>query len=198
MAQRYPGLVLGFHGCDRSIAERVVAGLDNIKASHNPYDWLGHGIYFWENNSSRAMRWAEIARDNPRPNRPTIIEPAVIGAVLDLGNCLNLADSRFLSLLPDAYKEFEHIVQLTSRVMPTNRPVENSKDILRRDLDCAVIETLHQLRMEEQEPRFDSARGIFTEGEPLFPGGAIQQGNHIQICVRNLECVRGYFFPRDL
>ena len=52
-------LMLGFHGCDREIGERVLSGtLTHLRTSENDYDWLGHGIYFWEGNSSRAMAWA--------------------------------------------------------------------------------------------------------------------------------------------
>jgi hypothetical protein len=41
--------VLGYHGCDKKVGERVLAG-ERLKPSENEYDWLGHGIYFWEAN----------------------------------------------------------------------------------------------------------------------------------------------------
>ena len=47
---RRANLVIGFHGCDRSVVENVI--------STNDYDWLGSGIYFWENNEERAWQWA--------------------------------------------------------------------------------------------------------------------------------------------
>ena len=39
-------LVLGFHGCDATLAEQVVLGKTMLKESDHDYDWLGHGIYF--------------------------------------------------------------------------------------------------------------------------------------------------------
>jgi len=43
------GLVLGFHGCDRSIRDKVVSiEGGQLIPSMNDYDWLGNGIYFWE------------------------------------------------------------------------------------------------------------------------------------------------------
>jgi len=45
---------------------------------------------------------------------------------------------------------------------------------------------------------FDSARGLFTEGCPAFPGAGIQKKNHIQICIRNNNCIKGFFLPRKL
>ena len=47
---RRANLVIGFHGCDRSVVEKVIRT--------NDYDWLGSGIYFWENNEERAWQWA--------------------------------------------------------------------------------------------------------------------------------------------
>lgn len=45
-----PGLVFGFHGCDQAVADAVIQSKDVLRPSKNSYDWLGHGIYFWENN----------------------------------------------------------------------------------------------------------------------------------------------------
>jgi len=43
---------------------------------------------------------------------------------------------------------------------------------------------------------FDSARGVFTEGGPAFPGAGIQEKNHIQICIRNSNAIKGFFLHR--
>ncbi len=49
--QRLPGLVLGFHGCDAQVGEDLLAGRHtHLRESKNKYDWLGNGIYFWEND----------------------------------------------------------------------------------------------------------------------------------------------------
>ena len=48
-------LVLGFHGCDATVVEKVLNQQDVLRPSENDYDWLGNGIYFWENNNSRAL-----------------------------------------------------------------------------------------------------------------------------------------------
>lgn len=53
--------VLGYHGCDASVGERLLRN-SPFKNSENSYDWLGHGIYFWESNPDRALDWArEVA-----------------------------------------------------------------------------------------------------------------------------------------
>jgi hypothetical protein len=51
--------VLGFHGCDASVArEAVLDGADVIQ-SEKDYDWLSPGAYFWESDPLRALEWAE-------------------------------------------------------------------------------------------------------------------------------------------
>lgn len=37
----YQRTVVGYHGCDAAVAERVLAGKAELKISTNPYDWLG-------------------------------------------------------------------------------------------------------------------------------------------------------------
>ena len=66
-----PSFVLGYHGCDSEVGERVLAGEMELKPSTNPYDWLGTGIYFWENNPGRALAWARMAARHAKINRHT-------------------------------------------------------------------------------------------------------------------------------
>jgi hypothetical protein len=43
---------------------------------------------------------------------------------------------------------------------------------------------------------FDSVRGAFTEGGPAFEGAGLHAKTHIQLCIRNMNCIRGFFLPR--
>lgn len=43
---RRSNLVIGFHGCDKSVVDKVIAGEDSLIASTNDYDWLGMGFIF--------------------------------------------------------------------------------------------------------------------------------------------------------
>lgn len=52
--------VLGFHGCDESVAEKLLCtNYPDFKPSENDYDWLGSGMYFWENDPCRAKLFIE-------------------------------------------------------------------------------------------------------------------------------------------
>lgn len=87
---RRSNLVVGFHGCDKSVVDAVIAGKTELLASANDYEWLGSGIYFWENNEDRAWQWAKQLSTR---KSSSVKEPAVIGAIIDLGYCLDLTDS---------------------------------------------------------------------------------------------------------
>lgn len=196
MYSRLSGLVLGFHGCDKSICDAVLRDGKGLSASRNDYDWLGHGLYFWENSPSRAMEYAVHLRERPLKGRKGIQTPAVVGAVIDLGYCLNLLDYRFPPLLAQAYARLDAAFKMAGQPLPNNAcPVDGVP--LRRCLDCAVIEMLHTRMVRDGEAPFDSVRAAFREGEPVYPGSAFFCKDHIQLCIRNPKCVKGYFLPRD-
>jgi len=194
-----PGLVLGFHGCDESILKEVLLKNPQLRTSENAYDWLGHGIYFWENSPSRALEYAKLLARKPRKSGASIKKPAVLGAVIDLGFCLDLLDHKNLSHVEAAYEILIQTVKKSDFIAPRNKPAnELGVDLLIRDLDCAVIETLHQARKSENLKPFDSVKGVFWEGEELYPEAGFREKDHIQVCVRNPNCIKGYFLPRKL
>jgi|GEM_PF-72246 hypothetical protein len=298
-------LVIGFHGCDRSTVERMRKG-GMLDPSTHDYDWLGHGAYFWQNNIQRAWNFAEEVKERTGK----IKEPAVLGAVIDLGHCLDLIDSESLQFLKDAYEVLCKVNAEYGIPLPKNVGVRDSNDKVLRKLDCAVIEMAHainnktlselieiidaskclasnlnlmlNLKDDLTEGRFqvitlrlcinllktlknyidgiyeekklivqgvykdiiislhkaikaldiikgqekvivnkenvdllndvvqkletiknlftnyDSVRGVFWEGEELYPGAGFLEKNHIQICVRNPNCIKGFFLPREI
>lgn len=190
-------LILGFHGCDASLAEEVVLGKTMLKESDHDYDWLGHGIYFWENNSLRALEWA---KDNASRKGSSIKIPGVLGAYLDLGLCLDLTDSECLKQLKVSYDTLAKASKLAGIPLPVNEDPASfpKRDRILRKLDCAVIEALHGLNRDAGLPDFDSVRGVFWEGDELYPGAGFKEKNHIQIAIINPNCIKGFFLPREL
>ena len=192
--QRIPGMVLGFHGCDAATAEAVLAGGQNhLHHSRNKYDWLGHGIYFWENDPRRALEFAIAAKNDRKLTAGHIEQPTVVGAVIDLGNCLNLLDRTGLQTLKEAYTLLKEVFEGGGKEMPKNLGADRGA----RRLDCAVIEAAHVIRKGVAQPEFDTVRGAFWEGGDLYPGAGFQEKNHVQIAVRKpASCILGYFRPR--
>jgi len=191
-----PGLVLGFHGCDETVALKALTGEVLLKRSANNYDWLGHGIYFWENSPSRAMDFATHLQKFPNRSKEKIQKPAVIGAVINLGFCLDLLDYGNLQLLKNGYETLQSTSSNSD--FPENKSVGGIGDLLLRELDCAVIESLHAMREDSQQPPFDSIRSVFYEGKELYPNAGFREKDHIQICVRNPNCIKGFFLPRKM
>lgn len=70
---------------------------------------------------------------------------------------------------------------------------EGGSDSLLRNLDCAVIQQLHEIRQQNDQPPIDTVRGIFTEGEPAYPGAGFREKTHTQICVCNTLQIKGIF-----
>lgn len=69
----------------------------------------------------------------------------------------------------------------------------NSPDGLRRNLDCTVVNTLHDILRTGGSTPIDTVKGIFVEGPPLYPGSGFHEKTHVQVCVRTLSCTKGIF-----
>lgn len=188
-----PSYVLGFHGLDEAIGRKILNAEDKLKHSTNDYDWLGHGVYFWENSPERAKQWAKTSS---KRTVSSVKKPFVIGAIIDLGTCFDLLDKYWIDRLADAYEQLSLALQESGNAIPENQPwTESDIDFKKRDLDCAVIRFAIQLA-ELDGLKIDSVRAAFWEGEPVYPGAGFRSHNHIQICVINIEnCIKGVFIP---
>jgi hypothetical protein len=197
---RQAAWILAYHGCDKKIGESILAGKGEIRCSSNLYDWLGGGAYFWENSHIRAFHWAEYLKRNPGASATQIHEPFVIGAIIDPGYCLNLSTEESLATLKNAFTDFNDLMEMVSLPLPRNEPSHGSdEDLVKRKLDCAVINYLHDVRSGRRETPFDTVCCPFAEGKPLFPGSKIPEKTHIQWCVRDpAKSVLAYFRPRSL
>lgn len=182
---------IGYHGCDRETGERVLAGETDLHISSNDYDWLGDGIYFWENDAERAAHWAKSVQRHGKRSRTKIAEPFVLGAVIQMGNCLDLMQAESIRLVRDAYERLQTAYAEAGAKLPQNRMIAD--ELVLRHLDCAVVQFLHQCRMEGDLPAFNTVRAAFPEGTPLYETAGFLERTHIQICVRQPVSVLGYF-----
>ena len=138
-----------------------------------------------EHSPERALRWAKEAIE-----AETGETAAVIGAVVQLGNCFDLLNEGVTSILEQSYTDLKRIFDKQGRELPKN----TGKDWKSRNRDCLVInETLAM--MENKGERFNTVRGAFTEGEPVYEGAGFSKESHIQIAVRDKRSILGVFRP---
>lgn len=183
--------VLAYHGCDKDVAKRVLDG-ERFIPSTNDYDWLGHGIYFWEANPKRGLEYAKELAVRKR-GASKVVTPAVIGAIIDMGLCLDLTTASGLEQVRLSYQVLAAVAARSS----SGRMPKNNKDGLRRNLDCAVINTIHEINRQNGSPAIDTVKGAFIEGEPIYPAASFHEKTHIQICVCNPDCIKGIFRVSD-
>jgi hypothetical protein len=191
MPLQYPYTVYGFHSCDQSVGLKVLNGKETLLPSTNPWDWLGEGIYFWEQNPGRAMEYANESAQKKQFNKVPIKQPCVLGAIIDLGKCLNLVEAESLDILRDAYMGLKEAMDLAGREMPRNVGAN-------RQLDCEVFRYVHYANNDGKRPPYDTIRCAFSEGQAVYPGTDITTRLHVQICVLNPDCIKGYFLPRPV
>jgi hypothetical protein len=193
MARGYASLVVGFHGCERAIGEKIVAGELPFERSTGKFDWLGEGIYFWDSDEQRALEWAQW-----KQSVGAINDACVIGAIFTLGNCFDLTIRENLDLLADIHAAYVTAQQAAGLPIPVNKdsPRGASQNKVMRALDCAVINFLHTTMAAQGKPPFDTVRGLFVEGGPVYPGAEIYRLTHAQIAVLNDKNIRGVFHPR--
>ena len=195
MSRLHTSFILGYHGCEESFGKNAINGKMKFRPSSKDYDWLGNGIYFWEGDPQRALEWAR-----ERMKRGGIRKPYVVGAIIDLGNCLDLTLRENAELARYAYDDLKIAQERAGLSMPSNHPPPGNpddNDLVLRRLDCAVIERLYSIADQDNSlPKYDTARALFTEGKPLYESSGFREKTHIQIAVRNPDCIKGVFLPR--
>ncbi len=148
----------------------------------------------------RVLEWAQWKKFD---------EPFVVGAAIDLGNCLDLMVRENLDLLGSAYDSYVAQQKKSDLKILENKSTRDSKpgdDKKLRFLDCAVITHLHKILDDEQSAPssdlpamvqpFDSVRGLFEEKPEVYPGSGFFKNTHSQIAIRNLGCIVEIFVPR--
>ena len=183
-------IVVAYHGCDVEVANRLVISGEHVQASTRVTDWLGPGAYFWEGDARRALEWAKAER------RPAFANPVAVGAVIELGNCLDLTRREDIELLRVAFQNLRRKVEAAGDYLPQNRPAmgEAEGDRLIRQLDNAVLKELHATVERGGLAPYDSVRAMFREGPEIYPGAGFYQQTHVQIAVLDpAKSIRGYF-----
>ena len=167
----YHRTVVAFHGTDAATADDLVAGAA-FKPSSNTDDWLGSGVYFWEYAPRQAWWWAKKFKAHA--------DPAVIGAMIRLGNCFDLLDPENIQTLKAQHDVMMEQWRLAGLVVPRNGNQH-------KNLDCAIFNFLYDQAKSDGSP-IDSARAVYVPTEArkrIWSRSWIYEEAHVQICVRS-------------
>ena len=162
--------VYGYHGTTIQAASSILQ--EGFRFSRNEYDWLGDGIYFFQDAPTRAWEWATTQHG---------VEAAVLGAVIRLEDCMDLLDIQWAPVLAEAYDAF--LAQLKRVQLPLLRQTSGA-----HRLDRAVINYAIGI-LAEQGIMIRTVRGAFSEGSPVFPQSAFFDRAHVQIAVRDIALI---------
>jgi hypothetical protein len=166
----YHRTIVAYHGTTVSEADRLVDG-QAFKPSSKPTEWLGHGVYFWEYAPKQAWWWAREVRKHS--------EPAVVGAMIRLGNCLDLLDPENVRILRRAYDD------IVPQWMEAKKPVPRNV-LSRKGMDCAILNWVYA-ESDTAENEIETSRGVYVptnKAKRVWPGSWIYDEAHIQVCVR--------------
>jgi hypothetical protein len=166
--------VYGYHGTSQTKALSILK--HGFLPSDNDYDWLGTGIYFFQDAPIRAKQWA--MEQHPK-------EPAVICSLIHLENCIDLFDVKWFPLLKNVYNLLEERYRSTNRLLPRQNPSQSKA----HRLDCAFFNFASQF-IEHQGQEITSTRAVFVEGNRIFADSAIFDLAHVQIAVKNPAVIK--------
>ena len=179
----YDRIVIGYHGTDEASAERLVHG-EAFAESDRDNEWFGKGVYFWEHAPKQAWWWSKSVRKAKKP--------AVVGALMRLGNCFDLLDSENTRALKIFKASLDLKYAQRSVPMPTNHR-ENM------NLDCLVFNSFY-MASDASSHSVESARAVYVPTESkkrIWSRSWIYENAHIQICVRNPRNILAVWHVRE-
>lgn len=182
-------IVNGYHATS---SENVESILENgFRLSENAEDWLGDGIYFWQDAPARAWQYAKEKRQQERFNGT----PAVVGAqiLLPLGATIDLFDAHWIHRLRRKY------FQLLSGMLRGGMEIEEYEKTFRqstdietpkaRRVDRLVINSLvGEIAVREGHPIM-AVRASFPEGAPVYPESGFRTKSHVQLAIREPKLI---------
>ena len=162
--------LLGYHGTTRDKARLVVS--EGFKVSRNSYDWLGDGVYFWQDAPRRAAEWARARHG---------ADAAVLGACIEPREFINLLDTDWMGWLAEVHDQYITEQKNAGNPLPIQMRGAHR-------LDRAVINFGIEI-LEADGIKVGGVIGAFSEGRPVFPNSALFDLSHVQIAVRDLSLI---------
>lgn len=165
---------IGYHGTTLDAARKIVT--DGFLLSGNPWEWLGKGIYFWQDAPNRARDWAvewHAAKGYTGP-----IE--VVAARIALIDFVDLLDQVDMELVAEFAAKFEVRMTRLRAELRNRYPVHR--------LDCAVFNFLTNV-LSSKGRAVRGYRAACVEGKAITTGSPIYDRSHVQLAVIDQDAI---------
>lgn len=139
----------------------------------------------------KAQEWAEKYCNHYNSVWPEKISftPAIIGAVIDLGYSLNLTDYENFSTIRMGYDA------LLNKEWEQKYGISDNEHKLVYKSDADFIDRIHDYLTIKKMKQYDSVIAEYKAGKILCEKPQSKEGVETLICIRNPNCIKGYFKP---
>lgn len=120
--------VIGYHGTRLDFAQNIMG--EDFRPSANSWEWLGHGVYFWQDAPERAFAWAKEWHSRNGYDGPI----AVVAARIQLFDFVDLLDQTGMRVVKNFASEF------VDKLLDDDRGLVNEYPIHR--LDCELFNSM--------------------------------------------------------
>ena len=158
--------VLGYHGTSVAAAKSILE--EGFQISRNPYDWLGDGVYFFQEAPQRAWEWACGHHGETA---------SVLAAKIHIVNCMDLLAGGWESVIADAYNSYLQKIKESRKTLPEQAGGAHRLD---REVINYTVGVLN-----DSGTKIACVRAAFVEGRAVFPNSALFDQTHVQIAVRD-------------
>lgn len=159
-------LVKAYHAGELAEIDCLIRQGFGIRHSSSQGNWLGDGVYFWENDPVRAEEW-QIQRN----------KGAILECEIDTSFLLNL-------LVKNEYSTefYGRAGQIANHLS-----LRNQKDAQKFDLDNQIFKAIQ--KSFQLDKGLCGVRMAFYLGESITPDGNLYENQHIQICLWDLSAI---------
>jgi len=180
-----PITVTGYHGTSAEAARKILEG--DFKPSENSWEWLGHGIYFWQDAPYRALEWARSWLSHKGYQGPL----TVVAAEIDLRNFIDLLDLEGMRVPPPrgrgaagggVTRLLRHVTGKFLRDLDRDGKILRNKPPINR-LDCGLFNFATNVLGSSMKIEIAGYRAACVEGERITSESPIYDKSHVQIAV---------------
>ena len=160
---------IGFHGTSAEAARRIL--LSGFEIGRNEYDWLGDGACFFQDSPARSLEWARQRFGD---------KAAVVGAEIDLEDCIDFLDVEWQEAVKEAYERYRALLAQEGRSLPRQTRGAHRLDRSDQLPGCPWVGSGHRREVRPRGvrgrcagvPGFRHARPLTRpDRRPRFDGG---------------------------